>query len=141
MGQTQTTSNSTGSRVLNGLGDMARGTGDIFRTRFGVDLALRPILDARKIEDARMDHYDKMAFSTECRYVFGVDPIKTFSEFVRDYDGKKSLVIYLLERLKAEKTPLKHQIFVPRTDAENIEESYYSIKGMRLVPFDGLWRK
>lgn len=130
------------SKGHGGAGEALLNVLDIPRTVFGIDLALRPKLDARKINDSRMDFWDKEHFAIECRYVFGTDPNKTYLEFLKGYDGKKPLVIYLLEKLKAEKTPLKHQIFARMPGmSENVEESYSTLKGIRLVPFDGLSRE
>jgi hypothetical protein len=107
------------------------GISDILRTSFGLDTVIRIHQDAKKIDDPRIDKDDKYDFARECRYVFGIDPVKTYSEFVQEYDGKKPLVVYFLERLKTEKVSLKHQIFTPMTEAENIEEEYYKHKGYR----------
>ena len=120
------------------LANLLRDATEPMRTCFGIDLVVRPILDSRKIKDDRMDSYDKQQFAIECRFVFGVNPIKTYLEFVEGYRGDKPLIIHLLERLKAEKKPLKHQIFVSRTNTVDIEKTYYYLKNLSLVPFDWL---
>ena len=122
------------------LADLLRQGTEPFRTCFGIDLVVRPILDSRKIKDDRMDSYDKQQFAIECRFVFGVDPVKTYLEFVEGYKEEKPLIIHLLERLKAERKLLEHQILVSRTNTADIEKIYYYLKNLRSVPFDFLGR-
>jgi len=73
------------------------------------------LIDARRMKDKRLSFVDRSNWSAYCRFTYGVNPHKTYDEFIGQYDGSVKLTDFLERKLKNEKTPREYPFYDPNS--------------------------